>query len=33
MEGLNDMESFEEIPDGEYIDVIVELAILDSVAQ
>ena len=33
VEGLNDMESFEEIPDGEYIDVIVELAILDSVAQ
>lgn len=33
VEGLNDMESFEEIPDGEYIDVVVELAILDSVAQ
>ena len=33
VEGLNDMESFEEIPDGEYIDVTVELAILDSVAQ
>ncbi len=33
VEGLNDMESFEDIPDGEYIDLTVELAILDSVAQ
>ena len=33
VEGLNDMESFEEIPDGEYMDLTVELAMLDEVAQ
>ena len=33
VEGLHEMESFEEIPDGEYIDLTVELAILDSVTQ
>ena len=33
VEGLNDMETFEDIPDGEYIDLQVELAILDSVTQ
>lgn len=33
VEGLNDMETFEDIPDGEYIDMQVELAILDSVTQ
>lgn len=33
VEGLHDMESYEEIPDGEYIDLVVELAILDSVTQ
>ena len=33
VEGLDDMESYEEIPDGEYIDLVVELAILDSVTQ
>ena len=33
VEGLNEMESFEDIPEGEYMDFTVELAILDSVAQ
>jgi len=33
VEGLNEMESFEDIPDGEYIDLTVELAILDEVVQ
>ena len=33
VEGLNDMETFDEIPDGEYVDLTVELAILDEVAQ
>ncbi len=33
VEGLHDMETFDDIPEGEYIDVTVELAILDSVAQ
>ena len=33
VEGLNEMESFEDIPEGEYMDFTVELVILDSVAQ
>ncbi len=33
VEGLNEMETFEEIPEGQYIDLVAELAILDSVAQ
>jgi hypothetical protein len=33
VEGLNEMETFDEIPEGEYIDIVVELAILDSVSQ
>jgi len=33
VEGLNDMETFDDIPEGEYMDMVVELAILDSVAQ
>ena len=33
VEGLNEMETFDQIPEGEYIDLVVELAILDSVAQ
>lgn len=33
VEGLNEMETFDDIPEGEYIDIVVELAILDSVTQ
>ncbi|MBE5800759.1 MAG: PDZ domain-containing protein [Clostridiales bacterium] len=33
VEGLGEMETFEDIPEGEYMDLTVELAILDSVEQ
>jgi len=33
VEGLSEMETYEDIPDGEYIDLTVELAILDDVIQ